>query len=469
MSSHTQEDLNAVIDGIPGRQLPQIFHVITGFAMAVGVFGFLYGRLFSEVGTAWTWGSFLVGVVYLLAIAQGGVIFSVILSGTWANWGRPIKRIAEVLGLFMIPAYVLLLIFLVGGTGIYVWHPSTIIDLDSAMLGSDGTYSLATHSPEAIATKAVWLNPIFFVVRQALAVGALLVLDLFYIRASLRPDMMMAKARLGSKAPAWWDTVIGGKTDLEAEIKSSQWWQEALVPVIAMSFALIFSLVAFDLIMSLSPWWYSNMFGGWVFASSVWLSLCTVGLISMVTLDWLGLRKFIKPKVTHDLGKLMLAFTMFWAYTGFAQLLPIYYADMPEETDFLLIRLFLPQWAWLAKVVAVMCFIAPFTVLLSRGIKKMRWPFAGICFFIMVGLFMERSLLIFPSIYFGEHFPFMEFLFVNITMYIGFMGLLAAFVGRVLTQIPPLVLTDPQLGDHPWDVHVHSLDAHHSGGHGQGH
>jgi len=455
MSSHTQEDINAVIDGIPGRVLPQIFHIATGGAMALGLFGFLYGRFAFD--TAWAWGSFLVGVIYLMAIAQGGVIFAVILSGTWANWGRPIKRIAEVLGLFMIPAYILLLIFLVGGTGIYVWHPSTIIE--------GGQVALGTHSPEAIATKEFWLNPLFFMARQAVAVGILLVLDLIYIRASLRPDMMLAKARLGNKAPAWWDTVIGGKTNLEEEIKNSQWLMEALVPVIAMGYALIFSLVAFDLVMSLSPWWYSNMFGGWMFASSVWLSLCVTGFVAMVTLDWLGLRKFIKPAVTHDLGKLMLAFCMFWAYTGFAQLLPIYYADMPEETDFLLVRLFLPQWAWLAKVVAVMCFIAPFTVLLSRGIKKMRWPFAGICFFIMCGLFMERSLLVFPSIYFGDHFPFMDFLFVNITMFIGFLGLLTAFVGRVLTQVPPLVLTDPQLGTHPWDVHVHSLDH----GHGPDH
>jgi len=357
----------------------------------------------------------------------------------------------------MVPAYVLLLIFLIGGTGIYVWHPSTIIE--------GGPMPLGVHSPEAIPSKEFWLTPMFFVARQALAVLFLLVLDLVYIRHSLRPDMMMAKARLGNRAPAWWDTVIGGETDLDAAIAKSQWWMEAMVPVIGGVFALVFSLVAFDLIMSLSPWWFSNMFGAWTFASGVWLSLCTMGLISMITLDWLGLRKFIKPKVTHDLGKLMLAFTMFWAYTGFAQLLPIYYADMPEETDFLLVRLFLPQWAWLAKLVAVMCFVAPFTVLLSRGIKKMRWPFAGICFFIMCGIFMERSLLVLPSVYFGDYFPFTDFLFVNITMYIGFMGLLAAFVGRVLTQVPPLALTDPALGEHPWDVHIHSLDH----GHGDGH
>jgi len=95
MSAHTQDDLNAVIDGIPDRRLPQIFHILTSGAMALGVFGFLYGRFASEGGAAWAWGSFLVGVVYLLAIAQGGVIFAIIMSGTWANWGRPLKRIGE--------------------------------------------------------------------------------------------------------------------------------------------------------------------------------------------------------------------------------------------------------------------------------------------------------------------------------------------------------------------------------------
>jgi len=228
----------------------------------------------------------------------------------------------------------------------------------------------------------------------------------------------------------------------------------------ALSYALIMSFLAFDLIMSLSPWWFSNMFGGWTFVSSFWVSLACVGFVAMIGRDWLKVGDFVKGNVTHDIGKLLLAGCMFWAYTAYAQLLPIWYTDMPEETDFLLIRLFLPQWSWLSQTVAITCFVAPFTILLSRGIKKMRYPFAALCALIMVGIFLERSLLVYPSIYMGADFPWPNFLFVSVGVWLGFLGAFTQVVGRVLAGIPGVCIADPYLETHPWDVHVHSLDQH---------
>jgi hypothetical protein len=181
----------------------------------------------------------------------------------------------------------------------------------------------------------------------------------------------------------------------------------------------------------------------------------------MIARDWLAIGRFLRPNVTHDLGKLMLAGAMFWAYTGFAQLLPIWYTDMPEETDFLLVRLYLPEWSWLAQTVAICCFLAPFTILLSRGIKKMRWPFAGICALVCVGIFLERSLLVLPSVHFGDpRTPLVAFVVLGTGL--GFVGLFVQVVGRVLASVPPVVVSDPHLETHPWDIHAHSLDhAHH--------
>ena len=203
------------------------------------------------------------------------------------------------------------------------------------------------------------------------------------------------------------------------------------------------------------------MFGAWTFVSSFWLSVATLGCVSMMGRDWLKLGPHLKTNVTHDLGKMMLAGSMFWAYTAFAQLLPIWYTDMPEETDFLLVRAYLPEWAWLTQSVAILCFLAPFTILLSRGIKKMRWPFAGICALVMFGVFCERTLIVQPSIFFGDPRANVVWLFTTIGTWLGFVGLWVQVVGRALASIPPLVLTDPYLETHPWDVHVHSADAAH--------
>ena len=76
-------------------------------------------------------------------------------------------------------------------------------------------------------------------------------------------------------------------------LEAGQARQSFVFPFLGWAYALIFSMVAFDLIMSLSPWWFSNMFGGWTFVSSVWVALAVIGITSMLGLDWLGLRDYV--------------------------------------------------------------------------------------------------------------------------------------------------------------------------------
>lgn len=451
MSDH-KLDVNSVIDAIPGRTLPGLANALSLAGIAWGVLAFGYGYFVAD--KAWTLGAYLVALVYVAALSQAGVMFGVIQTGTWGRWGRPVKRVGEAFGVFLpVVWFGLLVFFVLGGLKIYVWNPDTIVSI--------GAMDMHPHSPAAWASKPIWLQPGFFAARLLGSTLILFGLSWLYIRASLRPDLIQAKARLGSKAPSWWNTVIGGETNLEAAVERGQNAQSNLFPFLGWAYAIVFSLVAFDLIMSLAPWWYSNMFGGWIFVSSFWVGVATLAVVTMLGRDWMGLTGFVKSSTTHDLGKMMLAGCMFWAYTTYAQLLPIWYTDMPEETDFVLVRLFLPQWSWLAKTVAVMCFVGPFTILLSRGIKKMRYPFAGVGLLIMTGIFLERSLLVMPSIHHGDTFPVANFLIINVGMIAGALGLMTQVVGRFLAQVPTLVVSDPYLQPHPWDVHVHSLDAHH--------
>ena len=455
MSDHTINP-NQHIDAMAARTLPSQLKMGGGIAMALGVVGIGYG--FAVAGQAWTWGAILVALVYLLALTQGGVMYAVIMTLTKAHWGRPLKRIAESFGLFMPVAWLFLIVFLVAGNKLYPWHPETFITLAD---GSSGFIDIEPHSEFAWRTKPIWLNLNFFIGRQIVLIGALFACGLLYIRNSWKPDLIAAKARLGDAAPGWWSFIIGSDTDVAAAQETGEKKQQVLSVVIALGYAFIFSFMAFDLMMSLSPWWYANMFGAWTFMSSIWITLAALGIVSLVGRDWMGITPFISRTLTHDLGKLTLALCMFWAYTTFAQLLPIWYANMPEETDFLLVRLHLPQWAWLAQTVGVMCFIMPFTVLASRGIKKMKWPYVAICAVIMTGIFFERTLIVMPSVYHGETFPIVDFIVVNVFIWLGALGAFFTYVGAVLTQVPAIGITDPRVEVHPWDVHIHSLDAHH--------
>jgi hypothetical protein len=446
-------DMNPVIDAIPGRSIPGTANMVGIGLVVLGILGTGYG--FAVAGTAYTLGALLVSLVFFLGVSQGGVLFGVMLTGTQGRWGRSLKRIGETFAAFLPFLYILLVIFVVVGGQIYPWHPETIVR------GDLGPIALKVHTGAAWASKETWYTPLFWMSRQVIGFAILILLDIVYIRASLRPDLLRAKARLGDKAPKWWDTIIGRHGDVNDEIDAGQATQSGIFGFVILAFVVTFTLMSMDLMMAMDPWWYANMFPGWIFMSSFWIGMSTLGLVAMVCRDWLGLKPFIRPAVTHDLGKLLLAACMFWAYTAYAQVLPIYYTNLTEEVTYLLLRLRHPAWSGLAMTVGALCFVTPFTILISRGIKKMRWPFAAICALILFGVFLERSLLVMPGVYFEDTFPLVNFVLVNFTIWLGFWGAFILIVGRVLAAVPPLVVSDPYLEPHPWDAHVHGLDHHH--------
>jgi len=449
MSRHI--DTNAILEGMVGRTMPRSVIVVSGLAILAGLAGFAIGM---AVSPAWAWGAVLVGLVYSLGIAQGGAMFSTVQTLTWGRWGRPLKRIGEAQTLALPVLWVLLLVFLLAGHGLYPWSAGTFV--------VDQPIDIEPHGEWAIRTKPIWLSMPFFIARQLLGVGFLMTLSLASTRASLRPDMIQTLTYMRQrhpewKAPGWWSWFASNPKPIDEEVKRGQRFQSNIGPLMGITYAMVFSMLAFDLIMSLSPWWYANMFGAWFFASSFLLGIQFMTITALLGRDWLGIRHLVTPAVTHDVGKLTLAFTMFWAYTLFAQILPIWYANMPEETDFLLVRMALPQWSWLAQTVAVLCFLMPFTVLTSRGIKKMKWPFIALIVVHMFGLFLERTLLVMPSVWLTDDFPVALLLFVSIPVVAGFVGVVALVSTYVLASVPPIVVSDPRLQPHPWDVHVHAI------------
>ncbi len=453
MSAHGksfEQKIEEAIEAVPNRQFSGTASIFAIGCIGWGAAAFGLGLVGSNPG--WTWGAFLVAIVWHIGIAQGGVAFAAILAGTQARWGRPLKRIGEAFGFYLPVLWILLAVFLVGGITIYEWHPHTIT--------RDMPVALAPHMQGAANSKEFWLQPGFFAARQLGVLGILILLDWIFIRASLRPDLILAKQKLGSSAPAWWSRITGGSNDVEAAVESGLATQYTMVPILGFAYSAGMSLLMFDLLMSLDAWWFSNMFGGWLFMSSLWLALAGIAAFTMAARDWLGMGDWLKSNVTHDLGKLMLAGCMFWAYTLFAQILPIWYTNVPEETNFLLVRMMLPQWSWLAQLVAVMCFLAPFTILLSRGVKKMRWPFFAVSVLIMTGLFFERTLLVMPSVHLGPDFPYSDFLFQSVGIFAGVFGGFVLTVSRVLAAVPVVPIADPMLDEHPWDVHVHPAETH---------
>jgi hypothetical protein len=377
-------------------------------------------------------GAFIVNFLYFGGIAQGGFMLACISAITKGRWPRPLKRMAEAFGLFLIPMYILLIVFLLGGgLNAYEWFHWT--------------------EAEAPPHKAIYLNPTFFVARQVVGIGLLLVLDLLFIRASLRSDLGYAAARLGDKAPAWWGRLTAGWQGEAAEIAASTERQARLAPAVAVTYALVWSMVAIDISMSLTPHWYANMFPAWYFMSCIWSGLVYLGMFSTILRKWMGATKLLTPNVYHDLGKLTFGMTMFWAYTLFAQYLPIWYGNMTEEIGFILLRTELQPWATLSKVVIMLCFLVPWTMLLSRGLKKSPPAYLLVTFIIATGIWLERFLVVMPAVWKEETLPLG---IGEIGMTLGFLGAFILVVVGFLSKVPPIVVSDPFLAPDPDHVHV---------------
>jgi hypothetical protein len=133
--------------------------------------------------------------------------------------------------------------------------------------------------------------------------------------------------------------------------------------VFAMSFA------AIDWAMSISPHWASTIYGFLFVAGQLISSMSLMISVVVLLAQTEPLRSVIQKRHLHDLGKLLLAFVMLWAYFDFSQLLIIWSGNQPEEISFYRTRLY-GQWGVVAVIVLIFHFFVPFFLLLSRSLKR---------------------------------------------------------------------------------------------------
>jgi len=181
------------------------------------------------------------------------------------------------------------------------------------------------------------------------------------------------------------------------------------------------------------------MFGPYFFAGSV---VCTFGMLSLlgVLLRWGGLlRDVITAEHFHDLGKLLFAFTVFWAYIAFSQFMLIWYANIPEETAWYAHRA--GGWLGTSTLLALGHFVVPFFFLLPRGIKRAPTSLFLAALWIMAMHYVDIYWLVMPVLY--HHGPHPT-LFDALT-FVGVGGLFVAIFARQLCRHPLIPTRDPRL------------------------
>ena len=268
---------------------------------------------------------YLIGFVFFAGVAITSVFFSMLQYLTRAGWSVSVRRIAEFMAAF-VPFLIVLLVPIALGVGTLYHHWTHPEAGDAVMAG-----------------KKVWLNTPFFLAR--LGAYYLIWLALYYV-------------------------IVGNsfRQDSSSDHRYTERnWKLSAPGVIV--FGITITFAAFDVIMSLSPHWYSTIYGVYYFAGSLVATLSILSIIA-ISLRKAGLlADWLTPARFHDLGKLLFAFNIFWAYIAFSQYLLIWYANLPEEVVFFKAR-FENGWQYVSYVIVFAHFFVPFAVLLSQSAKK---------------------------------------------------------------------------------------------------
>jgi Ni/Fe-hydrogenase subunit HybB-like protein len=364
--------------------------------MVIGAAAFLKGVDGPQAARVWQ--AYLVNFLFWTGLAFGTVLVSAALTMTNARWGRPIKRLAEAPGAFLPIAFLLFCGLYFGKEKIFPW----------------------IHEP--VPHKEAWLNIDFLFARNGIALLVLTFVSMLLIYHSVRRDMK----------------AVAGKDPGEGDKHGRS--QTFLAPVFAILYALVLSLIAIDLIMSLDPHWVSTLFGAYYFIACFYSGLAAVIILSSIAVGRLGLGEYIGKQQFHDLGKLLLGFCIVTGDFFYAQFLVIWYGNLPEETKFVILRLNHSPWQPLAWAVLFGCFALPFLVLLIRRIKMRPRFMMVLCSFILVGMWFERFLLVVPSLWEGKSIPFGP---TEILITAGFFGTMALCVMIFLRMFPMLPVSDP--------------------------
>ncbi|MGB8492956.1 MAG: hypothetical protein WCE53_01015 [Candidatus Acidiferrum sp.] len=205
--------------------------------------------------------------------------------------------------------------------------------------------------------------------------------------------------------------------------------------VLAMTFA------AIDWVMSLSPHWASTIYG-FIFVAGQAITAISLMIIVVTALSssesYAGI---IQKRHLHDLGKLLFAFNMLWAYFDFSQLLIIWSGNQPEEISFYRTRLY-GGWGVVAVIVLIFSFALPFLVLLSRDIKRS----AGLISKVAIWMILMRLVDLFWMTR-PEFSSSARPTWLDIVVPIALIGLWVGFFAFNLKQQPLLPLGDPKLAE----------------------
>jgi hypothetical protein len=362
-------------------------------SLIVGIAGLATLAVGVAVSPARAFSNLLVGAFLVVGLSVGGVVLLSLLAVAKAGWAVVLKRVFEGFGAFLPFAAVLLAAVIPGLRVLYEWaRPDA-------------------HTDPLLAAKAAYLNAPFFVLRMGVILSVWIVFSVALRRASLRQD------------------ATGDLAETRRTVR--------LAAGFLVAFAITGCLAAFDWIMSLEPRWFSTIFGFYNVAG-ILVSTVSAVAVAAIFLHRAGALPDLGPSHLHDLGKLMLAFSTFWAYQWVSQFLLIWYSNIPEETAYFELRW---EGGWMPVFFAnlVLNWALPFLLLLPRSVKRDARTLLPMALLLLCARWLDLWLMVMPGNFPERPWPGV----FELAGVAGPVGLFVFHLARTWARVPLVARRDP--------------------------
>jgi hypothetical protein len=361
--------------------------------IGIGILTFVVGLLLNAPRT---WNAFLINHTLFMGLGLGAMFFLVIHYLAFAGWNVAIRRITESFASYLPVALAMQIVLFFGLSYIYPWTNHELMHSDHLLHGKMGYFA----TPFYIGRGLVFLCLVNFLAWKM-------------IGNSTAQDSEGGEARLRQQKP--------------------------LAAIYLVVFAPLFTVFSVDLLKSLDPKWFSTMFGVYVFIGFVQACAATT-ILAVRMMQKSGYLKAVTADHYHDMGKYLFGFTIFWAYIAVRQYLLIWYANLPEETTFYMLRAN-GNWSVISLGIPVLRFFIPFLFLLPRFAKRTPAYLEKIALIVFFGAWIDLYWLIIPYLSPAG----ISFSVWDLGLFIGFLGCFAFMVRRFLSQHNTVPVKDPFL------------------------
>jgi hypothetical protein len=298
--------------------------------------------------------SWLFAFAFFFTLCAGCFFWTIVHHATDAEWSVVVRRQLENLAALLVVLALLFVPILLLRHHLYAWM------------------DIPPGAEPSLDSKRAYLNWGFFLGRAVFFFGFFILASLFLRRFSVEQDK-------------------------DGNPRFTIWMRKVAFTSLPL-FALCLTFGAFDWLMSLNYRWFSTMFGVYIFAGAAGSSMSLLVLVITALRQAGYLKDVVTLEHYHIMGKWMFAFCVFWAYIGFGQYMLIWYANMPEETEYFITRN-TESWWVLSMLLVIGRFFGPFAILLLRSIKKQPHRLCYVAGWILCMQMLDMYLVILPALH----------------------------------------------------------------------